>query len=82
MTVTSDELTRRIRHILRKANLQKTTKRNVRDKLEEDLNKDLSSRKREVNDLIDEVMNEFEHEDEEDEEPIQVFSLSHNYVNV
>ena len=46
-------------------------KGDVRDRLEEDLGRSLSSRKQEIYDLIAEVTREFDAEDDEDNEPIK-----------
>ena len=71
MAVSSDDLKHRITKILRKSDLHQMKKGDVRDRLEEDLGRSLSSRKQEIYDLIAEVTREFDAEDDEDNEPIK-----------
>ena len=69
MAVGSGDLKLRITKILRKGDIQ--LRGEVRTKLEEEIGQSLSSRKTEVNELIDEVTDELENEDVEDNEPIK-----------
>lgn len=63
-----DELRKEIAAILKDANLEETAAKKVRLQLEENLNCDLSGRKKEVDDLVMEYVNAQDESGEEDEE--------------
>ncbi|CAB4055383.1 UAF30 [Lepeophtheirus salmonis] len=66
MPTSRSELKKKVTEILKDADLESTSAKKVRKQLEDDLDMDLTDRKEEVNDIIQEVMDENE-EDEEDE---------------
>ena len=80
MAVTSDNLKHRITTILRQADLATMKKGDVRRQLEDDLGLTLSSRKEEINGLIDEAVKELDAEDDEEDEPIKESHILVNYL--
>eukprot|EP00095_Tigriopus_kingsejongensis_P010766 maker-scaffold1346_size46090-snap-gene-0.9 protein:Tk10766 transcript:maker-scaffold1346_size46090-snap-gene-0.9-mRNA-1 annotation:"GI13202" len=63
--IAGSELKRKVEAILKEADLETTSNKKVRMQLEADLKADLTTRKEEINKIIQEVMNEMDSEDEE-----------------
>jgi len=61
---TKDELRKEINAILQKSDLEKTSSKEVRNKLQDKLNADFSSRKKEIDKLIMEAVNAMQSESE------------------
>nr|ACO10826.1 Upstream activation factor subunit UAF30 [Caligus rogercresseyi] len=68
MSVSRSELKVRVTAILKDADLESTSAKKVRKSLEDAFDTDLSSRKEEVNAIIQEVMDENEEEDKSEDE--------------